>query len=314
MKQTVLTVTNLRKSFGDLPAVNDISFSINEGEIVALLGPNGAGKTTTIRCLTTLTKPDSNNSIQIMGHDLYKNLDKTRKLIGVCPQELNLYKDSTVEENLSLQGTFYGIPKREIKEKIVELLKIVDLVDKKDELAKKLSGGMKRRLQIARGLISSPKLIFLDEPTVGLSPETRVELWKYIRSLKERGLSILLTTHYMEEAEQLADRILIMNKGKIIDRGTSSELKERIIGNNQVIIKSNEFEEVKKRIEKLQLTYTTNQDTEFFVKNVNGKFAELFKNLEGLEIAELTLKKPTLEDVFLELTGSKFQEEELIIN
>lgn len=313
MKKQVLEVKKLKKSFGDLVAVNDISFSINEGEIVALLGPNGAGKTTTISCLTTLSKPTSKESVLIGNIDLYKNLKKTRKLIGVCPQELNLYKDSTVEENLKLQGYLYGMGSKEVNQKVPELLKIVELEEKKKELVKNLSGGMKRRLQIARALISNPKLIFLDEPTTGLSPETRNELWKYIKSLRNKGLSLLLTTHYMEEAEQLADRILIMNKGKIITEGTADELKEKIIGSSQVIVKAPNIIEVENRLKKLNLNYSLNNLNEFSVKNVNGKFPDLFKNLEGLEINELALKKPTLEDVFLELTGSRFHEEDSII-
>ena len=310
MKNQVLEVKKLKKSFGNLVAVNDISFSINEGEIVALLGPNGAGKTTTISCLTTLSKPDSKESVLIENIDLYENLKETRKLIGFCPQELNLYKDSTVEENLKLQGYLYGMGSKEINQRVPELLKIVELEDKKKELVKNLSGGMKRRLQIARSLISNPKLIFLDEPTTGLSPETRNELWKYIKSLRNKGISLLLTTHYMEEAEQLADRILILNRGIIIVEGTADTLKEKFIGSNQVIIKSANCDEVENRLKQLNLQYTLNNGNEFSVKNVNGKFPDLFKRLEGLEIIELALKKPTLEDVFLELTGSRFQEED----
>lgn len=310
MQKQVLEVKKLKKSYGDLVAVNEISFSINEGEIVALLGPNGAGKTTTISCLTTLSKPDSKESVKIGNFDLYNNLKQARKLIGVCPQELNLYKDSTVEENLKLQGYLYGLASRVINQKVPELLKIVELEDKKTELVKNLSGGMKRRLQIARSLVSNPKLIFLDEPTTGLSPETRNQLWQYIKSLRNKGLSLLLTTHYMEEAEQLADRILIMNKGNIIVEGTADELKEKIIGHSQVIIKSATSDEVEHRLQQLSLNYTFNNGSEISVKNINGRFSDLFKHLEGLEIDELALKKPTLEDVFLELTGSRFQEED----
>ena len=310
MKKIVLEVKKLRKTYGELIAVNDISFSINESEIVALLGPNGAGKTTTISCLTTLSRPDSMESIKIMGKDLFKNLNESRKLIGVCPQELNLYSLSTVEENLQLQGYLYGIKVKEIKEKIPELLKIVELTDKQNELVKNLSGGMKRRLQIARSLISNPKVIFLDEPTTGLSPESRIEIWKHILLLKQIGLSILLTTHYMEEADQLADRIFIMNKGDIIEQGTPDELKERIIGSNHATIKSPDKDAIENRLKTMGLQYNSINDLEFSIKNINGKFPELFKNLEGLEITELTLKKPTLEDVFLELTGLSLEQKE----
>ncbi len=312
MVKRILEVKKLKKSFGNLIAVDEISFFINEGEIVALLGPNGAGKTTTIRCLTTLSKPDSKESVLIVDLDLYENLSVSRKLIGVCPQELNLYKDSTVEENLKLQGYLYKINSKEVDKRVPELLKIVELEDKSKELVKNLSGGMKRRLQIARSLISNPKLVFLDEPTTGLSPETRKELWEYIKSLKNKGISLLLTTHYMEEAEQLADRILIMNKGKIIVEGTADELKEKIIGPNQVIVSCSNHMEVENRLKQMNLSYSLNNESEISVKNINGKFSDLFKYLEGLEINELALKKPTLEDVFLELTGSKFREVDTI--
>ena len=312
MKQAVIIVNHLTKSFGKLKAVDDISFTVAEGEIVALLGPNGAGKTTTIRCLTSLSKPDSAQSISIAGLDLAQNLHEARKCIGVCPQELNLYKSATVQENLELQGYYYQLPKSECKRQVMNLLALMKLQDKKHTLVKHLSGGMMRRLQIARALIAQPKVIFLDEPTVGLSPESRNDLWNYIRFLRGQGFSILLTTHYMEEADVLADRILIMNKGKIIAEGTSDDLKNRFVGNSQALIKSVDISSVVQKLQALNMIYTSVNDQEIAIKSLIGRFPDLFKQLDGLEVTELTIKKPSLEDVFLELTGTRIQSEPVV--
>lgn len=313
MKKAVIIVKNLSKTFGKLKAVDDISFTIFEGEVVALLGPNGAGKTTTIRCLTSLSKPDSAQSILIDGLDLTQNLHEARKRIGVCPQELNLYKSATVIENLELQGYYYQLSKEESKKQAEKLLKLINLQDKKHILVKHLSGGMMRRLQIARALIAQPKVIFLDEPTVGLSPESRNDLWNYIRFLRNQGFSILLTTHYMEEADALADRVLIMNKGRIIAEGTSEDLKSKFVGNSQALIKAEDISTVTQKLQLLNMVYTYVSDEEVSIKSLNGRFPELFKQLEGLEITELTIKKPSLEDVFLELTGMRIQSEQSTI-
>ena len=313
MKKAVIIVKNLSKTFGKLKAVDDISFTIFEGEVVALLGPNGAGKTTTIRCLTSLSKPDSAQSILIDGLDLTQNLHEARKRIGVCPQELNLYKSATVIENLELQGYYYQLSKEESKKQAEKLLKLINLQDKKHILVKHLSGGMMRRLQIARALIAQPKVIFLDEPTVGLSPESRNDLWNYIRFLRNQGFSILLTTHYMEEADALADRVLIMNKGRIFAEGTSEDLKSKFVGNSQALIKAEDISTVTQKLQLLNMVYTYVSDEEVSIKSLNGRFPELFKQLEGLEITELTIKKPSLEDVFLELTGMRIQSEQSTI-
>lgn len=302
--QQILDARNISKKFGNLKAVDNVSLKIYKGEVVALLGPNGAGKTTTIRCLTSLSKPSRNSIIKIDDVNLQKNLQKARRKLGVCAQEVNLYMDSSGIENMELQSYFYGIPKKIAKERIEELFELVKLSDRKNELVKNYSGGMKRRLQIARALLVRPKILFLDEPTLGLSPQSRKDIWNYILKLREQGMSILLTTHYMEEADFLADRILIMDNGKIIAEGTSEELKIRFMGGSHVFIKSKTNNAVSSRLSDEKFEFRLLDNHSIQVKSINGRFPKLLKCLEGIEIDELTLRKPSLEDVFLEITGN----------
>jgi len=310
MSRPILEVKHLTKYYADVNAVDDISFEVAKGEIVALLGPNGAGKTTTIRCITSLSEPDSTNSVIFDGIDLQDNIAKVRHMIGVCPQELNLYKECTVMENLQLQGYLSGRDKEDVAVDAKKLIKIIGLEEKIDTFAKNLSGGMKRKLQIGRALISSPKIIFLDEPTVGLSPEARIDIWEYIRSLKQQGISIFLTTHYMEEADTLADRVLIMDNGKIIASGDPEDLKDRYTGKNQVQLRSSEIEEVTRLLENEDYDFKQVNPELILIQGLNGRFPDLFKLLEGRDIKELTIKKPSLEDVFLEITGTAFEDRE----
>lgn len=310
MNDIILEVSQLVKHYGDVKAVNEISFSVSKGEIVALLGPNGAGKTTTVSCITSLSEPDSVGSVKIAGMELQKETTAIRRMIGVCPQELNLYKECTVLENLELQGYLTGINPQETKEKADQLLQITGLEDKKDTYAKNLSGGMQRKLQIARSLINSPKILFLDEPTVGLSPEARIEIWDHIRSLKHDGIAIFMTTHYMEEADELADNVLIMDHGDIIASGPPEELKDKYAGETGVLLETSQAVEVSELLTKNNYRYQQLNAEMFSIKELNGRFPELFKLLQGVDIKELTLKKPTLEDVFLHLTGSSLEEAE----
>jgi len=226
MDHPAIKVENLWKKFGDFTAVQGISFSVKQGEIIAFLGPNGAGKTTTIKMLTTLLHPTS-GTIQLNGFDPVTEQDKVRSSFGIVFQDPSLDDELTAYENLEFHAVFYHVPKTVRKERIAYLLKFVELWDRKDEPVKNFSGGMKRRLEIARGLIHHPKILFLDEPTLGLDPQTRNHLWEYIRKLnKEENMTVFFTTHYMEEAEKIADRIAIIDKGKIMIQGTSSELKK----------------------------------------------------------------------------------------
>ncbi|MFA6300890.1 MAG: ATP-binding cassette domain-containing protein [Candidatus Paceibacterota bacterium] len=224
---SIIEVKNLTKKFGDFMAVDDISFSVEKGEIFAFLGPNGAGKTTTIKMLTTLLDPTA-GEVKINNFNLKKERDNVRRSFGIVFQDPSLDDDLTAYENMEFHAILYGYKKAGRQSRIEELLKLVDLWDRRKELVKNFSGGMKRRLEIARALIHTPKIIFLDEPTVGLDPQTRNHIWSYIVDLsKKEGVTVFLTTHYMEEAEKMADRVVIIDHGKIIGVGTPQELKER---------------------------------------------------------------------------------------
>lgn len=222
----IIHVQNLVKKFGDFTAVNDISFDVKAGEIFAFLGPNGAGKSTTIKMLTTLLHPTSGELI-VNGHDPVKNSALVRQSFGIVFQDPSLDDELTAWENMEFHGVLYNVPKKIRRPRIDQLLQFVDLWDRKDSLVKEFSGGMKRRLEIARGLLHHPKIIFLDEPTLGLDPQTRNHLWSYLQELnKNEGITVFFTTHYMEEAERVAQRIAIIDHGKIVAAGTAQSLKE----------------------------------------------------------------------------------------
>ncbi|MCX6751056.1 MAG: ATP-binding cassette domain-containing protein [Candidatus Pacearchaeota archaeon] len=222
----IIEVKNLSKNFGEIKAVNDISFNVKQGEIFAFLGPNGAGKTTTIKMLTTLLHPSS-GAIRINGFNPLTEKHKARHSFGIVFQDPSLDDELTAYENMEFHAVMYGVDKEIRKKRIEELLKFVELWGRKDEPVKHFSGGMKRRLEIARGLIHHPKILFLDEPTIGLDPQTRNHLWQYVLKLnKDEGMTVFLTTHYMEEAEKVADRIAIIDHGKIVKLGSAEELKK----------------------------------------------------------------------------------------
>lgn len=221
----IIKVDDLIKKYGEITAVDDISFEVKEGEIFAFLGPNGAGKSTTIKILTTLLNPTSGRII-LNGHDPVTQQDEVRKCFGIVFQDPSLDDDLTAWENLDMHGVLYNMKKSLRKQRVEELLKFVELWDRKDFLVKTFSGGMKRRLEIARGLMHHPKIFFLDEPTLGLDPQTRNHIWTYIEKLnKEEGITIFFTTHYMEEAEKVAQIVAVIDHGKIISQGSPEELK-----------------------------------------------------------------------------------------
>ena len=225
--ENIIEVNNLTKNFGKLEAVKDISFSVKAGEIFAFLGPNGAGKTTTIKMLTTLLTPTS-GKIKLNNLDPVTQEDDVRKSFGIVFQDQSLDDELTAYENMEFHGVLYGVPKEIRRKRIEYLLKLVELWDRKDDLVKHFSGGMKRRLEIARGLIHHPKILFLDEPTIGLDPQTRNMLWTHIKELNKReNMTVFLTTHYLDEAEKISDRIAIIDHGKIIASGNVKELKKQ---------------------------------------------------------------------------------------
>jgi ABC-2 type transport system ATP-binding protein len=223
----MIKVKNLTKRFGETTAVNDISFEVKAGEVFAFLGPNGAGKTTTIKMLTTLLRP-TQGELQIDGLDPATHQNEVRKRFGIVFQDPSLDQDLTAQENMEIHGALYHVPRKIVRERSESLLKTFELWDRKDSLVKTFSGGMKRRLEIARGFLHTPKILFLDEPTQGLDPQSRNQMWTQVKSLNQsEQVTVFLTTHYMDEADRVANRIAIMDHGKIVATGSSQELKEQ---------------------------------------------------------------------------------------
>jgi ABC-2 type transport system ATP-binding protein len=312
---SAIIVKELTKKFGEFTAVDSVSFSIETGELFGLLGPNGAGKTTIINMLTTLLLPTAGDA-EIAGYDLRRDPARIRNNIGIIFQDPSLDIGLTGRENLEFHAMMYSIGSDERKKRIREVLDVVGLADKADILVENYSGGMKRRLEIARGLIHYPKVLFLDEPTLGLDAQTRRSIWEHIRKLNRNyGTSVILTTHYMEEADYLCDRIAIIDHGKIIALDTPSGLKSRLRGDcvsleieGKADIFSAALEEkdwVKEVVQNGKMLDVIISDYE---KNIPG----IFQTAGGLDIgiSSINFNKPSLEDVFLRLTGSTIREQE----
>jgi ABC-2 type transport system ATP-binding protein len=302
-------VKGLAKRYGDLEAVKGIDFEVPPGEVFGFLGPNGAGKTTTISMLCTLVRP-TGGTARVAGHDVVAERDEVRRNIGLVFQDPTVDAYLTAEQNLRFHGELYGVPKEAMNERIGQVLKMVDLTDRKDGKAETFSGGMKRRLEIARGLLHSPRVLFLDEPTVGLDPQTRAAIWGYINELKEtEDITIFLTTHYMEEAEY-CDRIAIIDHGEIVVLGTPEKLKAGV-GKDRVQITTADDEAaiaaLKERfgidagIHERAVTFAVPSGEEF----VPRLFAEL-----GVPIRSVHVARPSLDDVFLNYTGSTIRDAE----
>src|SRR5450756_19096 len=252
---------DLVKRFEDVEAVKGINLEIEEGELFGLLGPNGAGKTTTISMLCTIVRPTS-GSATIYGHDVRKESDTVRGLIGIVFQDPSLDDNLTGRENLDFHGRLYKVPRGEIAGRINDLLELVELSDKADVIVKKYSGGMKRRLEIARGLLHHPKVLFLDEPTLGLDPQTRRHIWEYIGRLnREKQITMILTTHYMDEADQLCDRIAIVDHGKIVAMDTPDNLKHDVGGDVVIMTVPNGGEQLKAKLEPVSYTHLRAHET-----------------------------------------------------
>ncbi|ASJ04892.1 ATP-binding cassette domain-containing protein [Thermococcus barossii] len=305
-----IEVENLVKKYGDFEAVKGISFDVKQGEIFAFLGPNGAGKTTTVHVLTTLLKPTAGKAI-VAGHDVVKEPIEVRRKIGIVFQDPSVDRELTAYENMLIHGRIYGV--ENLKEKIERLLKFVELWEFKDRPVKFFSGGMQRRLEIARSLLHEPEILFLDEPTIGLDPQTRAHIWDYIRAMKEEhNMTIFLTTHYMDEAEQLADRIAIMDHGKIIAEGTAEELK-KLVGSDIIYLKLQAREEL--RCLKADFIkgckMLPDGRIRLDVDNAAEALPRLFELAKesGVKILEVTYHRPTLNDVFLHLTGREIRDE-----
>lgn len=312
MGEFAIETFDLTKCFGELVAVDHINFKVKYGEIFGFLGPNGAGKTTTINCLITLLQPSKGTAI-VAGYDIIKEPDAVRASIGVIPQEVALESRLTARENLEFHAELYHVPRAEYSRLIPELLDLVQLSDRANDTIRTFSSGMKRRLEIAKAFLHQPKLIFMDEPTLGLDIQTRQVIWKYIHSLREKGVTIFLTTHYMEEADALCDRIAIIDNGRIIALGTSSELKNKIGKGTVIDIKiSGPVEAFVKAVKDLDHIPIVNQDT---IRLVAANGEQLIPKLihiaekTGVSINSIGMYEPTLEDVFIHYTGRRIREE-----
>ena len=299
---------SLSRKFGDLVAVDGIDLSIKEGELFSLLGPNGAGKTTAIKMLCCLLRPSSGTAT-VMGRDIHKDPMAVKQIIDVSPQETAIAGHLNAWENLSLMGGIRGLAKREVKKRSEELLEMVGLAKRAKEQVRKFSGGMKRRLSIAMALVSDPQVLFLDEPTLGLDPQSRRSIWEQIAELKGKK-TILLTTHYLEEADALADRIAIIDEGKIAALGTPQELKDSISDMQVMVVKAKNLPP--DVIEGLKEIYPEVKATEdgIEIRAKELSFYEIVDYLRprGVAIQSTSLKQPTLDDVFLHLTGKELRE------
>ena len=303
----IIETFKLTKTFNGLTAVDQLDINVESGEIFALLGPNGAGKTTTISMLCTILKPTSGTA-KVNGFDIVKESTQVRKSIGIVFQDPSIDDRLTGRENLFMYANLYGVPAGEQKNRIDRVLKLVELEDRADDLMRTYSGGMRRRLELARGLIHYPKVLFLDEPTLGLDPQTRDHVWKYIRELKEtHEITVVLTTHYMDEADRLSDRIAIMDYGKIIALDTPSKLKETLEGDVVIIKASNPDDIVSLVTQKMGLTHThvANGTVEVTVKNGKSMLPRIVDTAtqNKIFIESISLREPNLEDVFLHYTG-----------
>jgi ABC-2 type transport system ATP-binding protein len=305
-----IVVDSLSKQYNGKSAVESISFEVHRGTIFGFLGPNGAGKTTTINILCTLLKPSAGKAF-VNGYDCEKQPDLVRKSIGIVFQDTTLDKDLTAYENLLYHAYLYRIRKEERSRKVDDALRFIGLYERRDDLVRKFSGGMKRRLEVARAIVHQPEVLFLDEPTLGLDPQGRENLWTYIRGLPaERGITVFMTTHYMDEAE-VCHNIAIIDNGKIIVQGTPDELKAGV-GGDVIYLKSKDnVRSVNELKSRLGLNAEIKGEEIFFsVGNAESCIPEIIRSIGG-DVVSVRLRRPTLHDVFLKLTGRQIRESDL---
>ncbi|MGC8601952.1 MAG: ATP-binding cassette domain-containing protein [Thermoprotei archaeon] len=307
---------NLTKAFGNFVAVDHISFKVNRNEIFGFLGPNGAGKSTTINMLTTLLKP-TEGTARVNGFDVVKEPAKVRQSIGVVPQEYTADEDLTGWENVLMVGDLYGLPRSFTRQRAKELLDMVELTAAANKKVENYSGGMRRRLEIAMGLINQPSVLFLDEPTLGLDVQTRAAIWHYISRLRqEYGMTIMVTTHYLEEADAYCDRIAIIDHGKILKIGSPRELKEGLGGDVVSLTVSGSVEAAKQAIAQVLSVDVDDVDQatlRFKVRDASTAVPRLFEafNASGIKISKLSITEPTMDEVYMEYTGKSLRDEEV---
>jgi ABC-2 type transport system ATP-binding protein len=308
-RQSAIEVTSLEKSFGEIEAVRGVSFDVAAGEVFGFLGPNGAGKTTTINMLCTLTKP-SGGSALVAGHDVVRERDDVRRHIGLVFQDPTLDGYLTAEQNLRLHAELYGVDRTLVPARMRQVLEMVGLWERKDTPVRTFSGGMRRRLEIARGFMHSPRVLFLDEPTIGLDPQTRSSIWRYIRQLKEaEEITIFMTTHYMDEAE-FCDRIAIMDRGEIVALDTPEALKAQVGADRVRIQTEDDDAAIATLAERFGLEAQIAEGAvTFYVPSGEEFVPRLFAEL-GVPIRSVSVSRPTLDDVFMSYTGSTIRDAE----
>ena len=306
----ILEVKNLVKKYGETMAVKGISFTVEEGEIFSLLGPNGAGKTTTISVLSTLFAPTSGDAT-ICGHSVTRESMAVKRSIGVVPQELALYNDLTALENLKFWGNMYGLSGNELSRRVDEVLEQIGLADKAKQRVKTYSGGMKRRVNIGVGLLHKPKLLFMDEPTVGIDPQSRRAILDSVKELNRQGMTILYTTHYMEEAQELSDRVGIIDHGELIALGTQAELTHQVGETDTLVLHLGEgeapeaFAEALKNVKGVLTADSSDHEIAIVTPSAEELLSAVFtlSNEKGIKIHSVDIREPNLEAVFLHLTG-----------
>lgn len=309
----IIIVKNLEHAYGEAKAVEGISFSVKKGEIFSFLGPNGAGKSTAINVLITLLALQKGEA-KVAGFDVTRDPQKVRESIGIVFQDITLDRDMTVWEILEFHGKLYSMPHAERRARIEELLTLVQLEAKRNVRTKHLSGGMKRRLEIARGLMTRPKVLFLDEPTIGLDPQTRMRMWDYIKDVNKSGTTIFLTTHYMDEADQLSDRISIIDHGKIVITGTSWELKNTL-GQDLIYLETSNNHAASDALTGLSFVKEMTHKSKGILIMVNDDGTKVLPVImdrlrdADITISTVNLKKPSMDDVFIYYTGKEIRDE-----
>jgi ABC-2 type transport system ATP-binding protein len=308
-----IEVNNLHKAFGETKAVAGASFGVEIGEIFSLLGPNGAGKTTTISMLSCLLRPDEGDAL-VMGHSIRTDQMGVKSVLGVVPQEIALYEDLSARENLTFWGKMYGLRGAALKKRVDEVLEIIGLTDRAKEFIKKYSGGMKRRVNIGVALLHKPQVIYMDEPTVGIDPQSRRNILDSVVTLKNQGMTVLYTTHYMEEAQELSDHIAIMDAGKLIAYGTNQELI-KIVGEMDRITltinsESNRVLDAWKKVQGVKQVTTEDGTLAVLADDSNQVLPRLFEaaTTQGVRITSVAILEPNLEAVFLHLTGKALRD------
>jgi ABC-2 type transport system ATP-binding protein len=307
----MIDVQDLRKQYGDLVAVDGISFTAEAGQIFGLLGPNGAGKTTTIGCMSGLLKPTSGR-ITVMGHDVVREERASRQHLGVVPQELALYLDLSAADNLYYWGAAYGMPRELLKRRVSEVLELIGLADRARDRVSHFSGGMKRRLNFGCGIVHTPRVLLLDEPTAGVDPQSRVRLLDLVREQARAGTAVVYTTHYMEEAQDLCDRLAIVDRGKLLAIGTLEQLRA-LVGEKDLVRLTGRFDppaatRALESLEDVEVLTVSSDGVTIAARGASRKLPAIFAALAASEIQETTLGVPSLESLFIKLTGRELRE------